>query len=639
MGAVIHSRFKAVLFAGSFFFFLLNGTVRAQVSIHDGSGTVPDNSAMLDVQGDDTGVLIPRVNLSSLSTFSPVVGTAVESLLIYNTNTALGKGYYYWSGFTWVKLMSGNTTPLTGSGAATRVAFWDGVNSLSSNADLYWDDTDNELGIGTPTPTAELHVSSTDSKLIVEDGAANNSYLELNAGNAGSPQIGMSDNTGGDNFWAIGADDALNDFKIAGRTSGGIPTINNNTSSDVKMTIQPDGDVGIGTTAPAQKLHVVGNARITSMAGTGVRNLSVEADGDLTTVQPTTGASGFWTRNGGDLYPTTTSDYVGIGNTNPAYDLDVTSSLIRLSTNVGINRNPEAATSSYRLAMGGSIRMYNNSIDYVGQVHFNDNVRFYDNGNDSYVVYRYGDTGGGGIRFRDGNDTYQGYIYSDGDATYPSMGFLDSDGNWTFRSRRDDYIYFAINNSEKVRIEDNGNVGIGTTGPSQKLDVNGSVRIRGGSPNPGDVLTATSTNGTATWGNSASNVVYTQTTGVWEPNTGGDSWYNITSYTGWLTFNAGDIITIQADWLTRMESGSGNDDFYWRVFMDGTSGCADLYHNTKGYYRPDESGANHDNFKNASYLDYWVATCSGQGRFRLQSVNYGDDDWEVMDRTLIVRRN
>ena len=42
-------------------------------------------------------------------------------------------------------------------------------------------------------------------------------------------------------------------------------------------------------------------------------------------------------------------------------------------------------------------------------------------------------------------------------------------------------------------------VGIATAAPTSTLDVNGTVRIRGGSPAVGHVLTATSTAGTASW--------------------------------------------------------------------------------------------------------------------------------------------
>lgn len=49
---------------------------------------------------------------------------------------------------------------VTGSGTATRVAFWSGTSALSSDANLYWDNSNNRLGIGTNSPTAKLHVNN-----------------------------------------------------------------------------------------------------------------------------------------------------------------------------------------------------------------------------------------------------------------------------------------------------------------------------------------------------------------------------------------------------------------------------------------------------------------------------------------------
>ncbi|MBX2903916.1 MAG: tail fiber domain-containing protein [Chitinophagales bacterium] len=60
---------------------------------------------------------------------------------------------------------------------------------------------------------------------------------------------------------------------------------------------------------------------------------------------------------------------------------------------------------------------------------------------------------------------------------------------------------FFTNGLERVRIDKDGNVGIGAT-PSQRLDVDGNVRIRGGSPAADMVLTAIDANGNATWKNS-----------------------------------------------------------------------------------------------------------------------------------------
>jgi hypothetical protein len=51
---------------------------------------------------------------------------------------------------------------VTGTGTATRVAFWSDTSVLSSNADLYWDNTNDRLGIGTSSITSSrLDVYST----------------------------------------------------------------------------------------------------------------------------------------------------------------------------------------------------------------------------------------------------------------------------------------------------------------------------------------------------------------------------------------------------------------------------------------------------------------------------------------------
>jgi len=55
-----------------------------------------------------------------------------------------------------------------------------------------------------------------------------------------------------------------------------------------------------------------------------------------------------------------------------------------------------------------------------------------------------------------------------------------------------------LTNSEL--FESGGNIGIGTTNPTQKLDVDGQIRIQGGNPEQGKVLTSAS-DGTGTWKN------------------------------------------------------------------------------------------------------------------------------------------
>ncbi|WP_194850337.1 hypothetical protein [Nonlabens antarcticus] len=82
--------------------------VTAQVGI----GTIlPKESSILDVDASDKGVLIPRVSLTGLTDQATIEGALVESLLVYNTSVnasqGINKGFYYWDGVKWVKLLAG----------------------------------------------------------------------------------------------------------------------------------------------------------------------------------------------------------------------------------------------------------------------------------------------------------------------------------------------------------------------------------------------------------------------------------------------------------------------------------------------------------------------------------------------------
>jgi hypothetical protein len=87
--------------------------VRIQPAGQVGINGVPANSAQLDVQATNRGVLIPRVALLAANSSAPV-GAAVEnSMLVYNTATAgagvnaVFPGFYYWESATarWRRLV------------------------------------------------------------------------------------------------------------------------------------------------------------------------------------------------------------------------------------------------------------------------------------------------------------------------------------------------------------------------------------------------------------------------------------------------------------------------------------------------------------------------------------------------------
>lgn len=93
----------------------------------------PSKAAVIDLQSESKGLLIPRVSLTSLTVFLPVKGETAtnagktNSLLVYNTatvNTTIKPGYYYWTtdGTTgsWKRLLANDdATALTLAGDVT----------------------------------------------------------------------------------------------------------------------------------------------------------------------------------------------------------------------------------------------------------------------------------------------------------------------------------------------------------------------------------------------------------------------------------------------------------------------------------------------------------------------------------------
>ncbi|MFH1120700.1 MAG: hypothetical protein V1775_12835 [Bacteroidota bacterium] len=96
-----------------FIIILLTGiSVNAQVSINT-DGSIPDNSAMLDVKSTNKGILLPRLTLTERDAIvNPATG-----LMIYQTDNS--SGFYYNSGTnaspSWVMNSSGTGWGLTGN--------------------------------------------------------------------------------------------------------------------------------------------------------------------------------------------------------------------------------------------------------------------------------------------------------------------------------------------------------------------------------------------------------------------------------------------------------------------------------------------------------------------------------------------
>ena len=188
-----------------------------------GIGTsTPNSSAVLDVNSTTKGLLIPRMNTGQRTGIaSPVAG-----LMVYDTDF---KEYYHHDGTTWKKVLNNN------------------VWNTSATRNYVFNTTDS-IGIGTVSPDEKLQIVN--GKIYVQDNrTGQNPHVIFDIPN-------VADNEGGLQFKRLGDTlAALNyvedpDYANYLKFSVGSPGKGN------EMTINTNGEVGIGTMAPLAKLHI-----------------------------------------------------------------------------------------------------------------------------------------------------------------------------------------------------------------------------------------------------------------------------------------------------------------------------------------------------------------------------------------------
>lgn len=325
------------------FMLMVSFTMAQGVAINS-DGATADGSAMLDIKSTSSGMLIPRMTLAQRNLLS----SPAHSLLIYQTDNT--PGYYYNSGTpaspVWVRLATGST--VDGSGVATRVAFWTGTTTLGSNANLYWDNTNGRLGVGTTSPNSKVEIRQNMSDYTTSFTGA---HLNLGTGNTvnNTGFVGITfDASTSDNYgWSAGA------LRSSGGQSDFVWKHHSNSATGTEwMRITSTGNVGIGTTAPTAKLHVAGTVRFASYpSGANGAIIRTDASGNLATTNFTGSASNILLGNntfgsvadaGGVVSSCGTANYVPKMTSSTAMSC---SQIFDNGTNVGIG----TATPSYRL--------------------------------------------------------------------------------------------------------------------------------------------------------------------------------------------------------------------------------------------------------------------------------------------------
>ncbi|MBK9401223.1 MAG: tail fiber domain-containing protein [Bacteroidetes bacterium] len=204
------------------------------------------------------------------------------------------------------------TGSISGTGAANRISFWTGTTSLSSNANLFWDNTNSRLGIGTASPSTAVDI---------------NGQIKISGGSPGLGKVLVSD-AAGLASWQNISGSGLTGSGTTGRFSFW------NSSSSISSTTNLFWDnvnnrVGINNASPSVPLHVSGGTDVSLASGgylvcgsiTG-NNVTID-ENEIMARSNSLPATLTLNNNGGNLVidGTFTGTLVGIGLSSPAYQL------------------------------------------------------------------------------------------------------------------------------------------------------------------------------------------------------------------------------------------------------------------------------------------------------------------------------
>lgn len=360
-----------------------------------------------------------------------------------------------------------------------------GLLNINSNA-LYMNPlVNNNVGIGTNNPQRQLSVGGM-------------MYFGLD-GSTASPDAGylrFGDNTG----WK---------FHIgrAQESSGGAQ---NTGSTGAIMTVVDQGRVGIGNTAPGEKLQVTGgNIRVDGttnpylMLNDGTKSSYLQiASGALDLNAFTAGMNLQLSTNGGKVI--VPSANVGIGINNPAKTLDVSGALGATLYASNATASSTSGVTNWLRAIKGAVSVFigdNDSTagylsnEVAGNIRFNGaGVAWGDFGYyprsatttaTDYGVFRFSTTGVN-INTTPNAKVGVGSLYSAGSIgiATTSAGYalnVGGDINFTGNLRQNGSIFTSGTQwttlGSNIYNNNAGSVGIGTTTPASALHVNGNITV------------------------------------------------------------------------------------------------------------------------------------------------------------------
>jgi len=400
------------------------------VGVGTGTPSVP-----LDVVGNirSSGVLIGNV-VNPVSGTLTVQAYGANNVVIGGGGSAGGSGGQTWTfGYSGGKLYPNADNSYAIGDAAQRpsaIIIGTGTSSFAGN-----------VGIGTETPGAKFDVSGgahvSDSFAV--GGPAGDSLVVTRAGN-----VGIGTTAPGGKLDVVGSV-LVSDSLAVG---------------DTRLVVLKSGNVGIGTASPSTALQVNGTVTATSFVGSGAGLTGIASSPDTD-----------WTMTATDIYRM--GGKVGIGTAGPADSLHVLGTMRVTANNASgtfvVNNNGKVGIgmepTSMLLAVGGPgnqrmeivspdgdagllLRSYGNASGTVIR-DFNKDIDFFTSTAGRVVIIK--DTGNVGIGTVNPTDSLH---------VVGSVKITDS---------------VVISDTVLVANKQSGFVGIGTSSPSTALQVNGTV--------------------------------------------------------------------------------------------------------------------------------------------------------------------
>ncbi len=486
------------LFILILFFFTTQAGAQNMAINNDGSSA--HTKAILDLKSTDKGLLVPRMTEVQRNTMFLSTDATAKGMLVYQTDGV--EGYYYYNGIEWKIIETGNKGwGLNGNNGTNTSTDFIGTTDnkelrvKTNNTAAILVTADQKVTIGSDVPYSRLYVRGSDSAMA--------SVTIKNLHNNGYSGVWMVNNngyiSGHVGFGNTASPKWSNQFYVGSITNS--PAIF--TTNDIeRMRINESGAIGIGTSNPQSWMQIQKNsavgypqllmtetdsadyARLSFGNNYATKFWSIAARADNNNDEATLN---IFNSSSGNLVTVKGNGNVGIGNGLPSFPLSFSNSLgdkIALWTGgsynygFGIQSNLlqiHSGTVADDIAFGyGSSTSFSEVMrvkgnGFVGIGTNNPSSRLQITGNEMSVPLRIGNqlnTGYAGMHFMNAaGSTIMGH------AGYGNPGASSLADQVYFGSVASVPVVLTSANTERMRITEAGNVGIGTNAPTAKLEV------------------------------------------------------------------------------------------------------------------------------------------------------------------------